>query len=119
MNLTSQLAAVSRWFHRNHAAGIVLPDRWFGRPLDSEYQLTQLETHGERVTLVMSDGVTLEFELLGDVKVSKSEIELGPFKRMVFSWHSFGTASEFRSSEYTSGTVRLVRMMPLGSSLRG
>lgn len=95
------------WFSIAEAAGLVLPDGWFGRPYDNQLNLTCVEERPSRLLLELDDDLLLVFERPLAVAIDDSVLELSHFTQFIFAWQEFGTATP-HYRVFHSGRVRLV-----------
>jgi len=106
--VTHQLAEVVRvWFQTAGAAGLILPDGWFGRPFDNLHRLTYLEARRYRLVLELDDQVLLIFDRPEVARVESSELVIEGFSQCVFDWLEYGSLRP-QVKAFRSGSVRLV-----------
>jgi len=109
----SEIAQVVETFFADHsAAGLVLPNGWFGRPYDNLHQLTACTAAGHAVRVELDGQLSLSFEGAETVAVrDRDGLVVYGFTRLLWDWRSYGSF-EGHHEVFSDGEVAFVA--PLG-----
>ena len=104
-----KLIEIQRWFDQHHGGGLVLPDGWFGRPFDSEHELTGLDQSGDDIVMTLDRNLTLTLGGLKAVVASKEALVMESCDRIRIEWDTYDEPSQRKVTDYASGgSVRII-----------
>jgi hypothetical protein len=100
------------WFDQTGGGGLVLPNGWFGRPYDNIHQLDSVAVNDDGLVIVLDGGqLTLSFEGVPKIEITRSDIIFSSFRRIVFDWKEYFSMKS-HSENHEGGEVKIVA--PLG-----
>lgn len=101
-------ARIEFWFRHYRGGSLLLPDGWYGRPMDNQHQLTSLSTSGDCMVVGLDNFVRLTFHGLGGVQLKGSELVIGPARRICVETAEPGSRVAHSEAEYRDAVVRIV-----------
>lgn len=108
MTLEQGSIRVQDWFHVHRSAGLILPDKWFGRPRDNSHELDWAAATEDSL-LVSLDGGKLLLTFRGKVAVDDQGMQLiiRDFESFMFRQIEYGSDSKVHHFNYSAGVVVL------------
>ena len=98
---------IEDWFRVHGAAGLVLPDGWFGRPHDNIHQLSFLAVRPAWLILEFDERLLLTLRDVAQVAPGAAELEISGFSSCVFDWKEYVNDTG-HVRRYEGGAIRLV-----------
>lgn len=99
---------VEEFFAKHSAAGLVLPNGWFGRPYDNLHRLTACTAARHAVRVELDGQLTLTFEGAGIEAVrDRDSLTVRGFTKLVWEWLSYGPPEGHREV-FADGDVAFV-----------
>jgi hypothetical protein len=108
MDAHTAASSIADWMAQVGAAGLVLPNGWFGRPYDELHRLTWLEPRANRVLLELDDRLLLILTNVSHVEVGKDRLTIGA-AQVVLDWQEYGSQLSHVET-FASADVALVRV---------
>lgn len=105
----SPLQEVVAWFRKAGAAGLILPDGWFGRPYDSLHRLTFSVQRPRAMLLELDSQLYLLATGNVSVKAKEQALKLSGFAQLVFCWQEYG-GSTTHTRTFNSGQVQFIAL---------
>jgi len=62
--------SIQNWFENHQPVGLIIANKWMGRPYDNQYQLVQLIIQKNNIQLNLSDELLLDFEYFSSMQFS-------------------------------------------------
>jgi hypothetical protein len=109
MFTTNLLNEIKNWFEENGKVEFELPDRYFGRPGDSDTILENIKIEENNLVIRFKNKALRKFVFRGETnyKFIDDCLELSNFELLAFEWQE---AEEpiFHSETYDFGSVRFI-----------
>lgn len=109
---TSEIARViTEFFVDQLAAGLILPNGWFGRPYDNLHQLTGCTVAGDTMRIELDGQLILTFAGPGLVAVRvRDGLAIRGFATFAWDWRAY-LSSEEHHEAFSDGEVTFVAQL--------
>lgn len=101
-------AMIVFWFRLYRGGSLLLPDGWYGRPMDSLHQLSSISWTKDTLAVVLDGAIRLTFQALEGVRFVGGELIIGPAKELRFDPIEDGVVVPGPGVRYAGGVAKIV-----------
>jgi hypothetical protein len=102
--LEASAAKITNWFIKVKAASLILPDGWFGAPMDNNHRLNDVTVRDESLVILFDQHQNITMSTPLSVTSSQSSLILASPRVIAWKWVEYGS-TKTHEQNYDGGTI--------------
>jgi hypothetical protein len=98
---------INNWYRENIAFGLIINDKWFGKPMDNAHQLTWVEERKNKIIIEIDEQLYLLITKPFNIILDGNDLKIKDFKQLTFDRQGYGDMTP-HVDIYSSGNLTLV-----------